>query len=33
VSAAKQAVDGLELSEQRTHALHLVAEGVVARYA
>jgi geranylgeranyl pyrophosphate synthase len=33
VSAAKQAVDGLELSEQRTHALHLVADGVVARYA
>jgi geranylgeranyl pyrophosphate synthase len=33
VTAAKQALDGLQLSEQRTHALQLVADGVVERYA
>lgn len=33
VSEAKRALDGLELSEQRTHALRLVADGVVERYA
>jgi geranylgeranyl pyrophosphate synthase len=33
VSEAKRAIDGLELSESRTHALHLVADGVVERYA
>jgi geranylgeranyl pyrophosphate synthase len=33
VSEAKQVVAGLELSEQRTHALDLVADGVVERYA
>jgi geranylgeranyl pyrophosphate synthase len=33
VTAAKQALDGLKLSEDGTHALHLVADGVVERYA
>jgi geranylgeranyl pyrophosphate synthase len=33
VSEAKLALDGLELSDQRAHALHLVADGVVERYA
>ncbi len=33
VTAAKQALDGLKLSERRTHALQLVADGVVERYA
>jgi geranylgeranyl pyrophosphate synthase len=33
VSEAKHALDGLELSHQRTRALHLVADGVVTRYA
>jgi geranylgeranyl pyrophosphate synthase len=33
VSEAKRALAGLELSEQRTHALDLVADGVVGRYA
>jgi geranylgeranyl pyrophosphate synthase len=33
VSEAKRALDGLELSEQRKRALHLVADGVVERYA
>ena len=33
VSEAKRALDGLELPDQRTHALHLVADGVVERYA
>jgi geranylgeranyl pyrophosphate synthase len=33
VTAAKQALDGLQLSERRTHALQLVADGVVERYA
>jgi geranylgeranyl pyrophosphate synthase len=33
VGEAKQALEGLALSGQRTHALHLVAEGVVERYA
>jgi geranylgeranyl pyrophosphate synthase len=33
VTAAKQALDGLKLTERRTHALHLVADGVVERYA
>ena len=33
VSEAKRALAGLELSEQRTHALDLVADGVVERYA
>ena len=33
VTAAKQALDGLQLSEQRTNALQLVADGVVERYA
>ncbi len=33
VSEAKHALDGLELSDQRTRALHLVADGVVSRYA
>jgi geranylgeranyl pyrophosphate synthase len=33
VSEAKRALDGLELSDQRARALHLVADGVVARYA
>jgi geranylgeranyl pyrophosphate synthase len=33
VTAAKQALDGLELSERRRHALQLVADGVVERYA
>ena len=33
VSEAKRALDGLELSDQRAHALHLVADGVVERYA
>jgi geranylgeranyl pyrophosphate synthase len=33
VSEAKQAVDGLALSERRARALHLVADGVVERYA
>jgi hypothetical protein len=28
-----QALDGLQLSEQRTNALQLVADGVVERYA
>jgi geranylgeranyl pyrophosphate synthase len=33
VGEAKRALEGLDLSDQRTHALHLVAEGVVERYA
>ena len=33
VTAAKKALDGLRLSEQRTRALQLVADGVVERYA
>jgi geranylgeranyl pyrophosphate synthase len=33
VTAAKQALDGLQLSDQRTNALQLVADGVVERYA
>jgi geranylgeranyl pyrophosphate synthase len=33
VSDAKRELDGLELSDERKHALHLVAEGVVERYA
>jgi geranylgeranyl pyrophosphate synthase len=33
VTAAKQALNGLQLSEQRTNALQLVADGVVERYA
>jgi geranylgeranyl pyrophosphate synthase len=33
VNAAKQGLDGLKLSERRAHALHLVADGVVERYA
>ena len=33
VSEAKRALAGLELSERRTHALDLVADGVVERYA
>jgi geranylgeranyl pyrophosphate synthase len=33
VSEAKRVLDGLELSEQRARALHLVADGVVERYA
>jgi geranylgeranyl pyrophosphate synthase len=33
VSEAKRALDGLELSEQRKRVLHLVADGVVERYA
>ena len=33
VTAAKHALDGLQLSEQRTNALQLVADGVVERYA
>ena len=33
VTAAKQALDGLQLSEQRTNSLQLVADGVVERYA
>ena len=33
MTAAKQALDGLQLSEQRTNALQLVADGVVERYA
>ncbi len=33
VTAAKQALDGLQLSEQRANALQLVADGVVERYA
>ena len=33
VSDAKRVLDGLELSDQRAHALHLVADGVVERYA
>jgi geranylgeranyl pyrophosphate synthase len=33
VSEAKRALDGLELSDQRARALHLVADGVVERYA
>ncbi len=33
VSEAKGVVDGLELPDQRAHALHLVADGVVERYA
>jgi geranylgeranyl pyrophosphate synthase len=33
VSEAKQVVDGLDLTERRAHALHLVADGVVERYA
>jgi geranylgeranyl pyrophosphate synthase len=33
VSEAKRALDGLELSERRAHALQLVADGVVERYA
>ncbi len=33
VREAKRALDGLELSEHRTRALHLVADGVVERYA
>jgi geranylgeranyl pyrophosphate synthase len=33
VSEAKRELDGLDLSEERRHALHLVAEGVVERYA
>jgi geranylgeranyl pyrophosphate synthase len=33
VAEAKELLDGLDLSERRRHALHLVAEGVVERYA
>jgi geranylgeranyl pyrophosphate synthase len=33
VNAAKHALDGLSLSERRTNALQLVADGVVERYA
>lgn len=33
VSEAKRELDGLELSPERARALHLVADGVVARYA
>ena len=33
VGGAKRALEGLELSDQRIHALQLVAEGVVKRYA
>jgi geranylgeranyl pyrophosphate synthase len=33
VNAAKEALDGLRLSDQRSQALHLVADGVVERYA
>jgi len=33
VTAAKQALDGLQLSDQRANALQLVADGVVERYA
>jgi geranylgeranyl pyrophosphate synthase len=33
VTAAKQALNGLQLSERRTNALQLVADGVVERYA
>ena len=33
VNAAKHALDGLKLSERRAQALHLVAAGVVERYA
>ena len=33
VSEAKSIVDGMDLPAQRRRALHLVAEGVVARYA
>jgi geranylgeranyl pyrophosphate synthase len=33
VDEAKQALKSLGLSDQRQHALHLVAEGVVKRYA
>ena len=33
MAAAKQALDGLELSDQRANALQLVADGVVERYA
>ena len=33
VTAAKQALDGLQLSERRANALQLVADGVVERYA
>jgi geranylgeranyl pyrophosphate synthase len=33
VNAAKHALDGLKLSAQRAEALHLVADGVVERYA
>jgi len=33
VSEAKRVLEGLELSEQRAHALRLVADGVVERYA
>jgi len=33
VGDAKRVVDGLELPEQRAHALRLVADGVVERYA
>jgi geranylgeranyl pyrophosphate synthase len=33
VSEAKRALDSLELSDQRTRTLQLVADGVVDRYA
>jgi geranylgeranyl pyrophosphate synthase len=33
VAEAKRSLDGLELPEARRHALELVADGVVARYA
>jgi geranylgeranyl pyrophosphate synthase len=33
VARAKGALEGLDLTEQQTHALRLVAEGVVERYA
>jgi geranylgeranyl pyrophosphate synthase len=33
VDEAKRALKGLDLSDQRTRALHLVADGVVKRYA
>jgi hypothetical protein len=33
VNEAKHALDGLQLSERRAQALHLVADGVVERYA
>jgi geranylgeranyl pyrophosphate synthase len=33
VGEAKRALEGLDLSDQRTRALHLVADGVVKRYA